>query len=199
MTQIRFLTRALTTTSTISELFSLTLMCRLNTTSSPSTAHPQRQKRETPSALRRPEANPSDVVCASPASVSSKSLHSLSDDQLGCRTALNSKWVLITFSVSGGILLLILSFLLWRFRRRIRHWCSKPAHPKSSSSIEDDSTLNKWRPPPSPPSWGTSHNNVSLIGNRTPVYHKACTNEEECFMRAVTLHNTLKPFPRTEL
>ena len=141
----------------------------------------------------------SDVVCASPLAVSNRTLHTLSDDQLGCPTALNSNSVLIAVSATGGVLLFILTFLLWRFRRRIRHWCSKPAHPKSSSSIEDESTLNKWRPPPSPPSWGTSHNNVSLIGNRTPDYHKACTNEEECFMRAVTLHNTLKPFPRTEL
>jgi len=164
----------------------------LSTTSSPSIGG-------TASALRRAEVNPSDVVCATPLSSSSRSLHSLSDEQLGCRTALNSKSVLIAVSATGGVLLLLLTFLLWRFRRRIRRWCSKPPHPKSSSSIEDDGTLDKWRPPPSPPSWGTSHNNVSLIANRTPDYHKACSNEEECFMRAVTLHNTLKPFPRTEL
>jgi len=181
----------------------------LSTTESPGStptasvpAEEQRSKRQATEMLQMaPDAM--NVLCATPQSVDSRPLLTLTDDQLGCRTAFNSAPVVIALSVTGGILLLVTVFLLWRFRRRIRQLCAKP-HPKSSSAIEheDVRTLNKWRPPS--PTWGhvmpsRSSNNVSLIGNRAPEYHKACTNEEECFMRAVTLHNTLKPFPRTEL
>ena len=63
----------------------------------------------------------SDVVCASPLAVSNRTLHTLSDDQLGCPTALNSNSVLIAVSATGGVLLFILTltFLLWRFRQNL--------------------------------------------------------------------------------
>ena len=97
----------------------------------------------------------SDVVCASPLAVSNRTLHTLSDDQLGCPTALNSNSVLIAVSATGGVLLFILTltFLLWRFRRRNGHWSLRAEEQQQQQ--EDESTPV----------------------NRTPD----CHNEEECF------------------
>ena len=97
----------------------------------------------------------SDVVCASPLAVSNRTLHTLSDDQLGCPTALNSNSVLIAVSATGGVLLFILTltFLLWRFRPRNGHWSLRASEQQQQQ--EDESTPV----------------------NRTPD----CHNEEECF------------------
>lgn len=152
----------------------------------------------------------SDAVCASPLAVVDRALHSLSDDQLGCRTAFftSSPSLLIVLLVGVGLCLLSAAALACRFRRRIRQRCcgtSKP-HPVKSDDARTLST--KWKPASPNSSWGINasagltglgNHGVSFIGGRAPEYQKACSTEEECFMRAVTLHNTLKPFPRTEL
>lgn len=193
-------------------------------------------------ALELVHSEPPPIICSSPLSVAERTLQSLSDDQLGCRTSLfgnSSPSLIIGLSIAGGVaILLCTAFLICRYRRRMGRSCCRPSdakpHPKCS---EDSRTLaSKWKPA-SPNTWGAAINGnhhhhhhhhhphhyhsgssssspagmyhqqyqhqqqtVSLIGgSRNPEYHKACTNEEECFMRAVTLHNSLKPFPRTEL
>jgi Leucine-rich repeat (LRR) protein len=151
---------------------------------------------------------PAEAVCATPLPVSNMALSSLSDDELGCRTSLMRSPQLVVGLVAAGAacLLVFAACVACRFRRRIRQACcgaSKP-HP---TKAEDARTLSsKWKPAsPNTTSWGISaaggiNHGVSLIGNnRVPEYQKACSHEEECFMRAVTLHNSLKPFPRTEL
>lgn len=150
---------------------------------------------------------PAEAVCASPVPVSNMALSSLSDDELGCRTSLMRSPQLVIGLVAAGAacLLVFAACVACRFRRRIRQSCcgaSKP-HP---TKAEDARTLSsKWKPASPNASWGISatgsmNHGVSLIGNnRVPEYQKACSQEEECFMRAVTLHNSLKPFPRTEL
>ena len=151
---------------------------------------------------------PAEPMCASPIPVSNMVLSSLSDDELGCRTSLMRSPQLVVGLVAAGAacFLVCATCVACRFRRRIRQVCcgaSKP-HP---TKAEDARTLSsKWKPAsPNTASWGINtggginHHGVSLIGNRVPEYQKACSHEEECFMRAVTLHNSLKPFPRTEL
>lgn len=149
---------------------------------------------------------PSEPTCASPAPVSSLALSSLTDDELGCRTSLIRSPQLVVGLVAAiaSCFLFCAILVACRFRRRIRQVCcgaSKP-HP---TKAEDARTLSsKWKPASPNTSWGISatggiNHGVSLIGNRVPEYQKACSHEEECFMRAVTLHNSLKPFPRTEL
>ncbi|KAI9564782.1 Insulin-like growth factor-binding protein complex acid labile chain [Daphnia sinensis] len=150
---------------------------------------------------------PTEAVCASPLPVSNMALSSLTDDELGCRTSLMRSPQLVVGLVAAGAacLLVFAACVACRFRRRIRQSCcgaSKP-HP---AKAEDARTLSsKWKPASPNTSWGISapgamNHGVSLIGNnRVPEYQKACSQEEECFMRAVTLHNSLKPFPRTEL
>lgn len=153
---------------------------------------------------------PAEPLCASPVPVSQMALSALSDDELGCRTSLlrSPQLVVGVVAAVASCLLFCAVLVACRFRRRIRQVCcgaSKP-HP---TKTEDARTLSsKWKPasPPNTSSWGIGTaggighgHGVSLIGNRVPEYQKACSNEEECFMRAVTLHNSLKPFPRTEL
>ena len=171
---------------------------RLNKIPAKSSTSARIKRQDDKASLSTPE-----VLCALPAPVANKAIHSLGDEQLGCRNPLSSESLVIGLASAGGILLLITVALLWRFRRRIRLMCTAKPHPKSSDAVDIDS--HKWKPP-SPTSWGhvslaPPSNTVSLIGHSrsAPEYHKTCTNEEECFMRAVTLHNTLRPFPRTEL
>ena len=170
----------------------------------------QRMKRQAPFQDPLPVQPSSDPVCASPIPVAERTLVTLSDEQLGCRTAFftSPPSLLIVLLAGVGLCLLSAAALACRFRRRIRQRCcgtSKP-HPVKS---EDARTLStKWKPASPNSSWGINasaglsglgNHGVSFIGGRAPEYQKACSTEEECFMRAVTLHNTLKPFPRTEL
>ena len=155
------------------------------------------------------------LSCASPPPVAKMNLQSLSDDALGCRTSFLSspQSIVVGLSVAGAAILLCFVFLLCRYRRRVGQLlCCRGSNTKPHPKADDSRLSSKWRPA-SPTNWGTGVGpSVSLIGqpaslssssnrfsSNGPEYHKACTNEEECFMRAVTLHNSLKPFPRTEL
>ena len=155
------------------------------------------------------------LSCVSPPPVAKMNLQSLSDDQLGCRMSLLSspQSIVVGVSVAGAAIVLCFVFLLCRYRRRIGQLlcCRGPnTKPHPTKSLDDSRLSTKWRPA-SPTTWAAGVGpSVSLIGHHAAStssnrfsngseYHKACTNEEECFMRAVTLHNSLKPFPRTEL
>lgn len=150
---------------------------------------------------------PADPMCATPVPVQNLAVLSLSDDELGCRTSLMRSPQLVVGLVAAGAacFLVCATCVACRFRRRIRQVCCGASKPHPTKSEDARTLSSKWKPAsPNSASWGISatggiNHGVSLIGNRMPEYQKACSHEEECFMRAVTLHNSLKPFPRTEL